>query len=73
MAGFQERWVSGKTIEKLVARKRPRVDASSRPGLVYDESCAIHFADGSRLVLLASDDADGAIILTGYYPAQGGE
>ena len=79
MAGFQERWIAGKTVERLEPReKRPECLAggwdSCHPGLgtilVYDEACTIHFTDGSSLVLLASDDQFGPIIRTNYYPAK---
>jgi len=66
MAGFQERWIAGKTVERLEPRvKRPNDGGT---GLVYDEACTIRFTDGSCLVLLASDDQLGPIILTNYYP-----
>jgi hypothetical protein len=88
MAGFQERWIAGKTVERLEPReKRLKCDAwgydrdtcgdsdgynSPKYGttLVYDEACTIRFTDGSRLVLLASEDQFGPIIRTNYYPAK---
>jgi len=68
MAGFQERWIVGKTVERLEPRRK-RHD-TSRAEFVYDEACIIHFTDGSSLVLLASDDDIGPTILTNYYPAK---
>ena len=67
MPGFQERGIVGKTIKELKARKR---HDTSRPELVYHESCVIYFTDGSLLVLLASDDEDGPTISTQYTPAK---
>ena len=78
MAGFQERWVAGKTVERLEPReKRLQCDAgalSDHPQygatLVYHEACTIHFTDGSCLVLLACEDQIGPTLLTNYYPAK---
>ena len=87
MAGFQERWIAGKTVERLEARKRLQCESwgydagsigvndgfnSPQYGttLVYDGSCTIHFTDGSRLLLLASEDQLSPVISTNYYPAK---
>jgi len=81
MAGFQERWIVGKTVERLEPRVK-RLEClsgalSDQPQygatLVYDEACTIHFTDGSRLRLLASEDEDGMTILTHYYPPTRGK
>lgn len=78
MSGFQERWIAGKTVERLEPREKRLVclsgGCSDNPEfgttLVYNEACIIHFTDGSRLVLLANEDQIGPIIHPKYYPAK---
>ena len=68
MPGFQERWIVGKTVERLEVRKRPTAWGSGM--LIYDESCTIHFTDGSSLKLVPDEDDDNMIIQPCYCPAK---
>lgn len=72
MAGFQERWLTGKTIKRVEAIEpwiRPR--HYSQPQLRCVHKWDIYFTDGSRLRLFPNEDpAETLHVELSYYPAK---
>lgn len=69
MSRFQERWIIGKTIERVEALRRPDSDSGRS---VYQECVLLVFTDGSSLSLLSSEDEFTCIVVPRYYPATKG-